>query len=398
MTPYVADPDFTLYLGDVVDVLAELPSESVQMCVTSPPYWGLRDYGVEGQIGLEPTPDAYVARMVAVFREVRRVLRRDGTCWLNIGDSYAGHNLPDWRPGNEAKNQGNSNKNGVGYVDGLKPKDLCGIPWRLAFALQADGWYLRADIIWAKPNPMPESVTDRPTKAHEYLFLLAKQPHYYYDADAIREAYTNSDKNAGRGPDGRRITTVKAQDGSAQHRDGERWPNPSGRNKRSVWEIATEAYPDAHFATFPQALVEPCILAGTSERGCCPECGAPWEREADVSHERDGSGTTGKARNLAEPDGRTNGTGFTGKPKMRKVVETTGWRPTCDHVLDDMDGLHYAEPVPCVVLDPFLGSGTTALVARRLGRRCVGLELNAEYARLAAKRLSQLSLLADEAA
>ncbi len=173
--------------GNCADVLPTIPDEFVNCCVTSPPYWGLRSYKVDGQFGLERTPEEYVEKIVGVFREVRRVLRDDGTLWLNLGDSYAGHNLPGWRPGNEHKNKGVSNKNGVGYVAGLKPKDLVGIPWRVAFALQADGWYLRSDIIWSKPNPMPESVTDRPTKAHEYVFLLSKSERYYWDQGAVEE-------------------------------------------------------------------------------------------------------------------------------------------------------------------------------------------------------------------
>ena len=183
--------------GDCRYMLKTLPSESVHCVCTSPPYWGLRDYGVAGQIGLEPTYAEFVEQMVAVFREVRRVLRGDGTLWLNLGDSYAGTSCGEQgqtgqradrrRPGNPDKNHGASDRNGLGSVHGLKPKDLCGIPWRVAFALQADGWWLRQDIIWSKPNPMPESVTDRCTKAHEYLFLLSKSERYFYDAEALRE-------------------------------------------------------------------------------------------------------------------------------------------------------------------------------------------------------------------
>jgi DNA modification methylase len=273
--------------GDCRDRLAELPAGSVQTCVTSPPYFGLRDYGHDGQIGLEPTPDEFVTALVGVFREVRRVLRDDGTVWLNLGDSY----------NNRAVNRPSSHQAGLGFEsdhlgtswrdhaangrarmsisDGdLKEKDLLGIPWLVAFALRADGWYLRSDIIWAKPNPMPESVTDRPTKAHEYLFLLSKSPRYWYDADAIRE-------NDGGLPSGNGFVrdhrlTYQNADGTGRGNEDE-WTPGGGRNKRSVWTIATQPYPGAHFATFPPKLIEPCILAGSPEQACSV-CGAPWTR------------------------------------------------------------------------------------------------------------------------
>lgn len=259
----------TLYQGDALTVLRTLPDGVARCCVTSPPYFGLRDYGVDGQIGLEPTPDAYVARLVEVFREVRRVLADDGTLWLNLGDSFA--------------NDGKKNT-------GLKPKDLIGIPWRVAFALQADGWYLRSDIIWHKPNPMPESVRDRPTKAHEYLFLLSKSPRYYYDADAVAEPLATDPKEnyparariTGRGTQGSANARGKDRDRSGgfppRKQDGHgrrhagfnaRWdasdgPNRLTRNRRSVWTIPTKPYKGAHFATMPPALAEKCVLAGTA--------------------------------------------------------------------------------------------------------------------------------------
>ncbi len=248
---------YTILQGDVHDQLKNIPDGTVRCCVTSPPYWGLRDYGVEGQLGLEPTPDAYVAAMVDVFREVRRVLADDGTLWLNLGDSYAGSwgnysgqnrgngtqrevvngslSSPAW-DGREKERPAASRK-----LDGIKPKDLVGIPWMVAFALRADGWYLRSDIIWSKPNPMPESVTDRPTKAHEYIFLLSKSAKYYYDAKACAEPTVNN-------------LMSRYHNGDA----------PTTRNRRSVWHIATHPYKGAHFATFPPALIEPCILAGSA--------------------------------------------------------------------------------------------------------------------------------------
>jgi DNA modification methylase len=251
-----------IYCGDCLEILKTLPTESVNCCVTSPPYYGLRDYGVSGQIGLEQSPNEYVAKIVDVFREVRRVLRVDATLWLNLGDSYAANR------GNGASGIGEKQKTNVGAnlgklvcPDGLKPKDLIGIPWRVAFALQADGWYLRQDIIWHKPNPMPESVKDRCTKAHEYMFLLSKSARYYYDAEAIAEplVYPNETRRplGSKGAwqiDGRE----QRENGGGKPYDG----YPSTRNKRSVWTIPTKPYKGAHFATFPPALVEPCILAG----------------------------------------------------------------------------------------------------------------------------------------
>ena len=225
--------------GDVLEQLKSLPDESVNCVVTSPPYWGLRDYGQEGQLGLEPTPEEYVSKMVEVFREVRRVLTTDGTCWLNIGDSYF------------------SSTKGT---QGAKPKDLVGIPWRLAFALQADGWCLRQDIIWAKPNPMPESVTDRCTKSHEYVFLLSKSSSYYYDNQAIKEVGTGKSGTWSK-------KTHEARIGHGAFRKEYTPPADGLRNKRDVWFIPTKPFNGAHFAVMPEALVEPCILAGCPEGG-----------------------------------------------------------------------------------------------------------------------------------
>ncbi len=357
--------------GDCRDVLATLDAESVHCCVTSPPYFGLRDYGVGGQMGLESSPDEFLAGMVQVFREVRRVLRNDGTLWLNIGDSYAGSWGAQGRSGGNGDGKHAYNKSisktqianapakthhtgRIAAGNGIKPKELYGIPWMLAFALRADGWYLRQDIIWSKPNPMPESVRDRCTKAHEYLFLLSKRPRYYYDADAIKEpaivGRTPSGVGFGHGFDAKpkpRVTAVPAgldasvgegshgnfhKNGSArgskrnsfaratkysagahgqtsQHRlDRPDIDYSQTRNKRSVWSIATRPFGEAHFATFPPDLVEPCILAGSPARG--------------------------------------------------------------------------------VVLDPFGGAGTTGLVADRLGRDAVLIELNPEYADIARRRIA----------
>ncbi len=313
MTAY-DDGQAVFYQGDALTVLRELPDESVNCVVTSPPYWGLRDYGCEGQIGLEETPALYLERMVAVFSEVRRVLRSDGTAWVNIGDSYNAYNGGAGPSSKLSQNQSEQRPRlATGYglqCKELKPKDLIGMPWMLAFALRSDGWYLRSEIIWHKPNPMPESVTDRPTKSHEQLFLLTKSARYWYDADAIREPAEWARWGA--------QTTIKDYRGiNPVDMDSLEERRTEGRNKRDVWTVATEPYPEAHFATFPEALIEPCILAG------CPAGG--------------------------------------------------------------------------VVLDPFLGSGTTAAVARRLGRRAVGIELNPDYLEMAKRRCHQMGLFSGAA-
>ncbi len=272
-----------------------LDDESVHCVVTSPPYWGLRNYGVDAQLGLETTPEEYVENMVGVFREARRVLRRDGTLWLNLGDSYAGSRMgKQGQSGFMADRSVASHRMQVGRVvpADLKPKDLVGIPWRVAFALQADGWWLRSDIVWAKPNPMPESVTDRPTRSHEYLFLLAKSARYYYDADAIREPHEMKPQ---RRPGGRPLDQVPR--GTSQPR--QRWStarrdevgpdgHPLGRNRRSVWTIATQPFVGEHFATFPPKLVEPCILAGCPEGGVVldPFCGTGTVGEVALANRR----------------------------------------------------------------------------------------------------------------
>jgi len=258
----------TIHVGDCLHTLRAMPDASVQCCVTSPPYWGLRDYGHDGQIGLESTPEAYVACMVEVFREVKRVLRDDGTCWVNLGDSYNGIGGPGKQDG------GPIGRTAAVAIEGtkgrristIKPKDLVGIPWRVAFALQADGWYLRQDIIWHKPNPMPESVRDRCTKAHEYVFLLSKSQRYYYDAEAVAEPATA----------GTHITTEKSFGGQAagakvvpsgNQIPGKQWSWGNTRNRRSVWTITPKPFSGAHFAVMPPDLADLCIRAGCPEGG-----------------------------------------------------------------------------------------------------------------------------------
>ena len=253
--------------GDCREMLRTLEAGSVRTCITSPPYFGLRDYGHDGQIGLEQTPDDYVKELVEVFREVRRVLSDDGTLWLSLGDSYAGSGVGGGgnRKGNENGQHDALKALGRPPVPtGLKPKDLIGIPWRVAFALQQDGWYLRSDIIWHKPNPMPESVTDRPTKSHEYLFLLTKSPRYYYDHEAIKEEalHPNIKHKSNKKPEGASVAYI----GNPPTNLGRAGTSDNGlRNKRDVWTITTKPFKGAHFAVMPEALVEPCVLAGSAE-------------------------------------------------------------------------------------------------------------------------------------
>ncbi len=345
--------------GDALTVLKTLPDESVHCCVTSPPYWGLRDYGHTNQIGLEKTPQDYVEALRATFAEVHRVLRDDGTLWLNLGDSYVSNAATERRPHGFSRRNGKSNDSDAppmavnaigGRASGLKPKDLVGIPWRVAFALQFDGWWLRSDIIWAKANCMPESVTDRPTRSHEYIFLLSKSSKYFYDQEAIKEpciydvngtgtaarkaraeehhkAMPTAERNGIRPGgyknsvnfDGKNHGQEKQRGHSRRHNGfNDRWDKMEHedqctgmRNKRDVWTIAPANYPEAHFATFPTDLIKPCIMAG------CPAGGT--------------------------------------------------------------------------VLDPFLGSGTTAAVALDLGRSAIGIELSPEYVKLAEARCSAVT-------
>lgn len=457
----IEDADVTIYLGDALEELAKLPAESVHCIVTSPPFWALRDYGtgewrggdpecdhakrvkasrrkrVEGgerssnhanegwtggicgrcgaeltdaQIGLEATPEAWAARLVEVFRECRRVLRADGTLWLEVGDTYNANQ----GAGFDTNGDGGARKASAASPArarpaGLKPKDLVGAPWLLAFALRQDGWYLRAECIWHRPNPMPESATDRPTKAHSQVFLLSRSPRYFYDADAIREPInpesvaryqrgSRYDDQAQvdavpykatrpRGTERRKTREGVDTNGGAQASGEMGFPLDVGANARSVWKIATEPTPFEHFATMASEVARRCIAAGTSEVGCCPECGAPWQRVSE--------------RTVVNPGGRTtNGTierttrqrAFTARRESFRT--TTGWVPQCEHGADDDLESDGWAPVPCTVLDPFMGSGTTALVARRLGRHAVGIELSPAYLEIARERLSQQSLFA----
>ena len=371
----------TLIFGDALTTLRTLPADSVHCCITSPPYWGLRSYlpadspNKAYEMGAEPTPDEYVARMVEVFREVRRVLRADGCCWLNLGDSY--NNRRYTRPSSHQGGLGFENDSiRMGWKEsaaagmaslsvktwGLKEKDLCLIPYRVAIALQADGWYVRSNVVWAKGvsfcehyagSVMPESVRDRPTSAHEAIFLLTKSERYWYDADAVREESS-----------ARTVVPMRPRDEYGTKRNSSR--NDSGmttthgphRNLRNVWAISPRPYHGSHYAVFPPQLVAPMLKAGCPAK-VCAECGAPWVREGGT--------------------GNHHGGGFTPLSPAR----TVGFSPTCTHDAG----------TPGVVLDPFMGSGTVAQVAQDHGRRWIGIDLDPRNGELIHKRTAQQSLL-----
>jgi DNA modification methylase len=383
---------YHVLLGDCLGSLRAMPDCSVHTCITSPPYFGLRDYGHEGQIGLEATPEDYVARLVEVFREVRRVLRDDGTLWLNLGDSYAAARGGTHQPAETlAGGKGGKAEDGArvnrdrhdGYnptrnahAIGLKHKDLIGIPWRVAFALQADGWYLRQDIIWHKPNPMPESVTDRCTKAHEYLFLLSKSERYYFDQEAVKEQGVIP-----AGTKGGKASAERSSVLGVNSRPSEYKVYDGTRNRRSVWTVNTKPFKGAHFATFPPDLIEPCVLAGAPAT-CCANCGAPHERIIERAKppvvgasdlDRYGTGNAGVHRKVG---------GQYQKWLNENPAQTVGFRPTCECE---------AASIPGMVLDPFGGSGTTAGVAVKHGRSATLCELNPAYVGIIHDRVSSIA-------
>jgi DNA modification methylase len=354
----------TLLHGDARDMLQTLPTGSVQCVITSPPYFGLRAYGDDPrEIGREATPAAYVAALIAVFAEVWRVLRDDGTLWVNLGDSYvaspAGNTDATWSA-KQASNVGSAARRTRSTITpGLPAKNLLGIPWRVAFALQDAGWILRSDIIWAKPNPMPESVRDRPTRAHEYLFLFAKRQRYFYDAEAIAEAATQH----GQGSLGELNTKKPAETTNGRGATTLKDPDRVTRNRRSVWTIATQPYAGAHFATMPEALVEPCILAGSASQAC-ETCGAAWGR---VTKDEDGT--------MNDESGGADSSSFI----VHRSSFVPGFAPRCRCATN-------TGAARSICLDPFLGSGTVARVAERFGRDAIGIDLHAEYLELQEKR------------
>lgn len=450
-------PTSRLFYGrDVREVLRELPEESVQCVVTSPPYWGLRDYGTDhsvwggdptcthewgdeipgsnrggsgtptdknnrgegygrdapkgcyctlcgawrGELGQEPTPHEFVDHLVEVFREVRRVLRSDGILWLNLGDTFnsgsSGSVVGSTLQGGKS-NQNQSNRQGRAVVPSLKPKDLVGIPWRVALALQDDGWWLRNDIIWAKKNRMPSPVQDRMTCAHEHIFLMAKSDRYFFDLDAIRVPHTfGSYDDEGNFTPGqrwlsetgdrtdRKLDMTEGQLGTMAgppRRFGRGLYNAGGKNPGDVWSMATQPFPGAHFAVFPPTLPERCIKAGTPEYGCCGECGAPWQRVKQYGERPDDGASNGIA-----PELRSGGTrqrdhsGRGGNVLAARPVLDEWWEPSC--ACGEGAPLHRS-----VVLDPFSGSGTTGMAAMDLGRDYIGIDRNDKYLGMAAARV-----------
>ena len=389
--------------GDALSVLRTMPTASVHCIITSPPYWGLRNYKVDGQYGAELTVAEYVDNMRCVFREARRVLRPDGTLWLNLGDSYIGSGRG---AGSKYEKIGSTGRLGLSPDNvpqgNMKPKDKAGVPWRVAFALQDDGWYLRSDIIWSKPNAMPESVKDRPVSSHEYIFLMSPSPKYYYDWYSISEASAESSlKRYTYG-----FSDIDPDIGYRMQRKNGGWPGigrkhsdardrgePDSmqalniRSKRDVWNVSTKGFKGAHFAVFPTDLIKPCVLAGTSEYGVCKECGAPWEREVNRTIVGDlvevpYSGNGQLRSNGSEGMNGQYGTTLNQGHKVQH--EGINWNPTCDCGSDVK---------PAVVMDMFSGSGTTGVVALDNGRDYIGIELNPEYIKLSDSRLQNTAPL-----
>jgi len=397
----IAHDRVDIRVGDCRTLLRAMPAESVDCVVTSPPYFGLRDYGAgDAEIGREPTPAEFVAALVDVFREVRRVLRPSGTAWVNLGDSYAGSWGSRGRQGSGGlmADRAVARNRTAGYQvraagvskkgtppAGIKPKDLMMLPARLAIALCDDGWRLRSDIIWHKPNAMPESITDRPTSAHEHVFLLTKARRYFYDAAAIAEPATQAERRAtfrgGAYCNG--STYDNSGPGGKSTETGNIKSEIATRNARNVWTIATEPFTGAHYAVMPTKLAERCILAGTSAKGYCSDCGAPWERQIERVDQGYNGSRYGERAVAATGGARSGGTARStlgsSNGRLTGKTETVGWAATCDCG---------AAPRPGLVLDPFGGADTTGTAAAPHGRRAILLELSPQHAETARARIA----------
>lgn len=424
-------PTSQILHGNCLDVLKTLPAESVHCCVTSPPYYSLRDYGVDGQIGLEANFEEYKCALIRVFSELWRVLRDDGTVWLNLGDSYAGSGKggqsetkrsANWQPnypkiGESSRVNAKTKCAGENRTsDNFRAKNLMMVPHRIAIALQDCGWNVRQEIIWHKLNPMPESVRDRFTNAHEYIFLLTKSPKYFFDAEAVKEPCSDKTnlrvsknelkpnrqpregvdvRGGNQGTGGIPIVSPKTILGDLQLKvkncssfaSSTKFPVAT-RNKRSVWSTSSEPNSEAHFATFPEKLIEPCVLAGTSERGACAECSAPYvrivEKESDWQERKANGATAGNVGSSEIYQNGVHGANNTHHQLGTLSSETIGWRKSCDCETDEVK--------PCVVLDIFNGSGTTGRVALKFKRSYIGIELNPEYVEMSRKRLSDIQV------
>lgn len=349
------DKRFLLKHGNSKDILKTFPEKIFQTVVTSPPYWSLRDYFSDDQLGQEETFEEYVEKLVEILEETKRVLRDDGILWLNIGDSYNSssgwcRSKENWK--RKGRENGSADKKEVKH-EVVKKKELFGIPWRVAFALQENGWYLRADIIYSKTNPMPDGAKDRPTHGHEYIFLLTKKPNYYYDYYAVLEETKETPNNVMK-------FGAKNQKGTFRCDQNRTFEHYGKRNKRSVWEVPVSSFKGEHYATFPLELINPCVLAGTSEKGCCAECGTPLERKIEkvkVDSEK------GKGYNL-------------------RLIDT-GWEKKCK--------CETQETRPCLVLDPFSGMATTGISSLMNFRNYVGIDTNNDYIDKSRNRLNKQS-------
>ena len=394
MKPFWKNNDCRLYQGDNIKVLKRLEAGSVHTIITSPPYWNLRDYQTGGdQLGIEDDYRDYIAKLVALGRELKTVLHDSGTFWLNLGDTYSGHNdsSQKWRSGNESKNHGNSNKNGAPKVQGMSGKNLMGIPWRVAFALQDDGWILRSAFPWVKRGCMPDSATDRPSSAVEYWFMLAKQPKYFYDQVAVRPKAVSLPHAMGnkKAPSvgfggANNIGDVNriVGDGTRNLRNADLWfqsvDTPHGLTGVGDEIVGTDSSFEPlrieHFAAFATKMIKPFVLAGSSAKGCCPGCRSPWNRIVEKQRESTRPALDSKV------EGKT-ASEFGNRDPARHVtkMKTAGWEPSCK--------CDAGEPEPCTILDPFAGTCTVGVVAQRHGRKFIGIDLSDVYLEMGKQRL-----------